>query len=309
MTAPRLTLGAFFQAQTLLVFLLVLFLAGCGATFDYDGLRALDAQGDDFNAAAAREYRDFALFEADEMYDWPDAAHFGAKAMLAAAGGRVRPEKPGDWSLPGDKVGELTAARVRLMAVMDRDASKLMPQPAARAQTHYDCWLEQQEENWQAGDIAQCRDGFYAALTAMEGRLILADGPGPAIPAAISRQGGAADPVGRAFAVFFPFDSAQLDTAAAEALDRVARLARQGASVRIVLGGHADRAGPAPYNMALSLARAETVLKALAERGIESKRIATAAHGESRPLVATPDGVREPRNRRVEITVGPASPL
>jgi OOP family OmpA-OmpF porin len=32
--------------------------------------------------------------------------------------------------------------------------------------------------------------------------------------------------------------------------------------------------------------------------------IATEAFGESRPLVDTADGVREPQNRRVEITFG-----
>ncbi|MEA3048644.1 MAG: OmpA-OmpF porin, family, partial [Sphingomonadales bacterium] len=33
----------------------------------------------------------------------------------------------------------------------------------------------------------------------------------------------------------------------------------------------------------------------------------TQAFGESRPLVETADGVREPQNRRVEITYGPGS--
>ena len=35
--------------------------------------------------------------------------------------------------------------------------------------------------------------------------------------------------------------------------------------------------------------------------------ITTEAFGESRPLVETADGVREPQNRRVEITFGPGS--
>jgi outer membrane protein OmpA-like peptidoglycan-associated protein len=33
----------------------------------------------------------------------------------------------------------------------------------------------------------------------------------------------------------------------------------------------------------------------------------TEAFGEGRPLVETADGVREPQNRRVEITYGPGS--
>jgi len=47
----------------------MLVLAGCGATFDYDGLRAFQAQGDGFGAVLSREYKNLALYEADDMYD------------------------------------------------------------------------------------------------------------------------------------------------------------------------------------------------------------------------------------------------
>ncbi len=45
----------------------------------------------------------------------------------------------------------------------------------------------------------------------------------------------------------------------------------------------------------------------LAGRGVPDGSITTEAFGESRPLVDTADGVREPQNRRVEITFGPGS--
>ena len=73
--------------------------------------------------------------------------------------------------------------------------------------------------------------------------------------------------------------------------------------------GHADRAGPDPYNRSLSLRRAEIVGQELIELGIDPGRITITAYGESRPRVTTPDGMREPRNRRVEILIGPAAPL
>ena len=62
--------GVFFAVEALLVTLL----AGCGATFDYEGLRRLDPAGDDFAGRLSREYKALALFEADRMYDWPDGA-------------------------------------------------------------------------------------------------------------------------------------------------------------------------------------------------------------------------------------------
>jgi OOP family OmpA-OmpF porin len=241
------------------------------------------------------------------MYDWPDAAHFGAKAVLARQGQATPPERLKDWRLPAEKLGEMTAARGRLMAEMEKGAPGLMPRTAARAQARFDCWVEQQEENWQTDHIALCRSGFYAALTAMEAKLLIAAAESPALPAALSREAG--PPAAEAFVLFFQFDSAQFQPGDGETLDDIARAAKQGGTVHILLSGHADRAGPGPYNMALSRSRAETVRHALAERGVETGRMALSAHGESNPRVTTADGVREPRNRRVEIIVGPAPSL
>jgi outer membrane protein OmpA-like peptidoglycan-associated protein len=43
------------------------------------------------------------------------------------------------------------------------------------------------------------------------------------------------------------------------------------------------------------------VREALVKAGIPAEQIGTAARGEAQPLVPTPDGEREPQNRRVEI--------
>ena len=64
---------------------------------------------------------------------------------------------------------------------------------------------------------------------------------------------------------------------------------RSGAPVTIVLSGHADRAGPAPYN------------RALIEQGIPMQLISQFVFGEERPQIVTTDGVPEARNRRVKI--------
>jgi outer membrane protein OmpA-like peptidoglycan-associated protein len=71
----------------------------------------------------------------------------------------------------------------------------------------------------------------------------------------------------------------------------------------IVVVGHTDRQGTLEYNDALSLRRAERVRGQLAQIGIQRERISVAGRGERAPLVATPDEVAEPRNRRVEIIV------
>ena len=71
----------------------------------------------------------------------------------------------------------------------------------------------------------------------------------------------------------------------------------------ITVIGHTDSAGTAAYNDALSLKRAEAMRQIMVEAGIPSKLIKSAGRGSREMLVKTEDGVSEPRNRRVEISV------
>ncbi|HAD86247.1 MAG TPA: hypothetical protein DCG48_02695, partial [Rhodospirillaceae bacterium] len=73
------------------------------------------------------------------------------------------------------------------------------------------------------------------------------------------------------------------------------------AVTRIETTGHADRSGTDAYNLRLSQRRAESVKAELNRLGIPSGEILTRWKGEREPLVQTPDGAREPQNRRVEI--------
>jgi outer membrane protein OmpA-like peptidoglycan-associated protein len=74
-------------------------------------------------------------------------------------------------------------------------------------------------------------------------------------------------------------------------------------NVDISVVGHADATGSDPYNLALSLRRAETVRDALVAEGVASDIIEIAYHGANNPLIPTPRGVPELRNRRVEVTI------
>jgi outer membrane protein OmpA-like peptidoglycan-associated protein len=81
-----------------------------------------------------------------------------------------------------------------------------------------------------------------------------------------------------------------------------AEIARRPAP-EIVVIGHTDRVGSVAYNDALSLKRAEKVRDDLVKLGIPADRIQVAGRGKREPLVPTEEGVPEPRNRRVEISV------
>jgi outer membrane protein OmpA-like peptidoglycan-associated protein len=71
----------------------------------------------------------------------------------------------------------------------------------------------------------------------------------------------------------------------------------------LTVAGHTDAVGTDQYNDALSLRRAERVRGLLIARGIAPDSIRAIGRGKREPRVPTPDGVAEPRNRRVEITV------
>lgn len=75
------------------------------------------------------------------------------------------------------------------------------------------------------------------------------------------------------------------------------------ASKNIVVVGHTDAIGLDWYNEKLSLKRAGSVADILVEKGVDRESIEVTSFGKKYPLVKRPDGVAEPKNRRVEITV------
>lgn len=113
----------------------------------------------------------------------------------------------------------------------------------------------------------------------------------------------------RSFTVFFDFDSAELQPDQSGAISSIVSAAKKGKQVYLFINGHADRAGPVPYNLNLSRNRAQKVKDALIQRGINRNWVTIKAFGETHPLITTPDGFREPRNRRVEIFLGESSPI
>ena len=74
-------------------------------------------------------------------------------------------------------------------------------------------------------------------------------------------------------------------------------------SLDIGIYGHTDRVGSETYKQTLSMQRAFAVQAILVDEGVSYDDTETASHGEGNPLIDTPDGVAEPRNRRVEIIV------
>lgn len=107
----------------------------------------------------------------------------------------------------------------------------------------------------------------------------------------------------REFIVFFGFDKSNLTAEAAAVVQQAAAAYKETGSANVKLVGHTDRAGSDAYNQALSLRRADSVKAALVAEGVPEGSISVDGRGEAEPTVPTDDGVREPQNRRVNISL------
>jgi outer membrane protein OmpA-like peptidoglycan-associated protein len=100
--------------------------------------------------------------------------------------------------------------------------------------------------------------------------------------------------------VFFDWGKNELSGDAKASLDQVAGTYRQTPRAMTV-DGHSDRSGGSASNFASSRQRAWIARDYLLARGIPAEAMTIRAYGESWPVIATEDGVREVQNRRVEI--------
>jgi len=105
--------------------------------------------------------------------------------------------------------------------------------------------------------------------------------------------------------VYFGWNSTQLSEDAKAALERLAvALSWKGPDLQsVLLTSHTDATGSPEANRAIALKRAQAVRDLLVSYNVPAELITIRAIGAELPRVATPGGVREPRNRRVELLV------
>lgn len=267
-------------------------IAGCSGT-ELAEAEKTKPTGTAFGAALYKEYIDLAKSESGQG-DHRSSDHYALKAMAAAKAQPADPDQVAMRQLPEANVREITDARFRLMMALEAGARDKQPALAARAQSMFDCWMEQQEENFQPVDIARCRTEYLASMAQLEGALrpqtAAAPAPTPAMQA-------------KTFVVYFDSNSNKL-TGDSEKIVREAIDAAKARGVnQVSLVGHTDRAGSDKYNAKLSGMRVQAVVDALKKGGVADNVMSIATFGEALPVVKTADGKREPKNRRVEITV------
>lgn len=103
----------------------------------------------------------------------------------------------------------------------------------------------------------------------------------------------------------FPPSESDIAEESLPVLDRIAQILGQCPGARFEIGGHTDSQGRESSNMALSQARADAVLSALLERGVDTVFLYARGYGEEQPIASNETEEGRARNRRIEFRLLP----
>jgi len=105
--------------------------------------------------------------------------------------------------------------------------------------------------------------------------------------------------------VLFDVDSAALKPGGYTEVNRVAEVLKQYPQTDIQIAGHTDSTGAETYNQQLSERRAMSVQNALANQGVDARRMRAIGFGESQPIADNSTPAGRQLNRRVVVTIAP----
>jgi len=138
----------------------------------------------------------------------------------------------------------------------------------------------------------------HAILVGLRYNFGVAPPPPPPAPVAVP-----APAPTRSYLVFFDWDKYNLTDRARQIIAEAAANSTKVQYTKIEVNGFTDTSGTPKYNMGLSIRRANAVAAELVKDGVPRNAISIQGFGDTRLLVPTGPGVREPQNRRVEIII------
>jgi outer membrane protein OmpA-like peptidoglycan-associated protein len=110
--------------------------------------------------------------------------------------------------------------------------------------------------------------------------------------------------------VQFEVNSAQLKEVSFALLDEVVKVMKENPQIeQVAIEGHTDATGQADYNKKLSQQRAESVMKYIIGKGIQSGRLVANGYGPERPIASNDDAAGQEMNRRVEFNIVKQGPI
>lgn len=261
-------------------------LAGCnqlpgsslGATFGAERYLKGEHGGPGFTGALASEYTELGRRAAFRDVRWRNSTAYIAKARQAEAGIEPAPWAPEQLGVGGDAAGMYQQV---VSAISENKGAR--PAECARAQAMWDQFLEANRAAAFGGKLC---------VTVEDARAMLDEALQAC--AGISTSN---------FIVYFGFNRTNLTDRARATLDEVVAAVQSMGATALSIVGHTDTVGSPTYNQGLSERRARRVANALVERGVPAGSMTLAGRGENQLARATGDNVREPLNRRVEISL------
>lgn len=255
----------------------VLLLGACSSTREVSEAAGMSATGPAFTQNLHKDYVALAESELDQG-DRNSARHYAMKAKEAATGKAIGPDEVSSREIGAPEDKTLTEARGRLVSALGSAEATKKPETAAKAQTMFDCWMEQQEEGWQHDDIAACRNGFNTAMAALAPEKVAAKAP--------ERQ-----------TVHFKFDSTELTEQSQSQMAEIVRDVKLEKPKTVQVITYTDLAGSKDYNTKLAAMRGKSIEDKLKDAGAEVVRVD--ARGPVDPVVDTSKPNQE--NRRAVI--------
>jgi OOP family OmpA-OmpF porin len=264
----------------------------------------LAVQAEGVSLPAPRSYQDYlaqaygslAELERGDSTDMIDTRELSDRAVSAYHGNLVLPLAPTQVRLVQATPASIANDYAAIQRVTgDQNLISRNPKAVAMAQAYYDCYaLQQQSEPNASHNMHTCEPGFRKLIAML-------DKPEVAVVKQTVKHYRAVN----SRTISFGWDKDTLDDASKRELDNVkSMLMQDGRMVRhVALEGYADRSGEADYNERLSERRAQAVADYLGVAPVNNEEVDMQAFGETNLPVPTADGVREPRNRVVRITV------
>lgn len=265
-----------------LQYFLLITLFGC---LSYKGLPLLS----NFQITLASYYDQYAKTRAAQ-YDWDSWSVFNNKATALREGRSIEPEKVAK-DLPGRSTAELAQARLVLMSLLKKPADTIIgnPKQTAAAQLYFDCWCQQQQENWPTNDIWYCKTNFHNSIKALLQR--------------INSEKEFVNYANDIHSVYFKLGSDTIEQASILTMQKlISELQKVQTNMNIVLYGYTDRVGEKKYNVNLAQRRVDAVRNILVNSGaVKNDNIITKSLGEKDPLINVDTIINNPHSRRVDV--------
>lgn len=120
---------------------------------------------------------------------------------------------------------------------------------------------------------------------------------------AVGGVGGVSEQLASAGLITFDTGATSVTAEGAVTIDTVARILNQSPGLLVEVHGHTDSDGDETANQVLSQQRAEAVVTALGQRGVDMNRLTAVGFGESNPIAPNITAEGRATNRRIEFVV------